>query len=123
MIPLEQVDGLNVTEGLERCMGDRAFYQNVLLEFRASYGDMAARLARLMAAGQWKEAEDLAHAAKGTSGMLSANDLFAATSTLDASLKIAVRSGIAPPSIQQEFERFRDELARLIAGINKLDGE
>jgi HPt (histidine-containing phosphotransfer) domain-containing protein len=123
MIPLEHVDGLNVSEGLERCMNDRDLYRTVLLEFRAGYGDMAARLAALLAAGKWSDAETLTHAAKGTTGMLSANDLYAATSILDATLKRAIKAGGPPPDLQSDLERFQRELARLIAGINQLAGD
>lgn len=123
MIPLEQVDGLDAEEGLERCMGDRGLYRNVLLEFRSTYGDMPARLDVLLKAGNWKEAESLTHAAKGTTGMLSANDLYAATKELNATLKAAVSEGSVPLRLQDDLERFRFELARLIAGISKLATE
>jgi HPt (histidine-containing phosphotransfer) domain-containing protein len=120
MIPLEQVDGLNVPEGLERCMNDREFYRTVLLEFLSAYGDMAVRLDALLAVGQWGEAETLTHAAKGTTGMLSANDLYDATTALNATLKRIRDSGEIPPHFQDDLDRFRQELSRLIVGLRRL---
>jgi HPt (histidine-containing phosphotransfer) domain-containing protein len=123
MITLEQVDGLTVSEGLERCMNDRQFYRSVLLEFLSAYGDMAARLDALLAAGQWGEAESLTHAAKGTTGMLSANDLYDATTALNATLKRMRDSGEVPSRFQSELDRFRRELSRLLTGLRRLSGD
>ncbi len=117
---LEQVDGLDVSEGLERCMNNRILYRDVLLEFRERYGDLAGRLEALFAADQWADAEALTHAVKGTSGMLSANDLYAAATALNATLKLARDSGRPPGQLKEDMELFRRELVRLLTGINKL---
>ena len=119
-ISLEQVNGLNVAEGLERCGNDRQLYWRVLLDFRDGYSDAVTRLDALLRAGKWSEAKALAHAVKGTSGMLSANDLFAASSSLEAIFKRAGDSGVPPSHMQDELDRFRRELVRLMAGLDKL---
>ncbi len=119
-ISLEQVEGLDVAEGLERCVDDRELYQSVLIEFRDRYENMTARLETLLTAGQWGEAERLTHAAAGTAGMLSANDLHDATATLNATLKSACASGVPPSRLPSDLERFSRELARVMGGISRL---
>ena len=101
-------------------MNDRGLYQSVLIEFRDTYGNVADRLQALIAAAKWREAEVLAHTLKGTSGMLSADALYSATTALDNSLKVA-RDGSDPPATMgAELVRLRQELVRLLVGINRL---
>ena len=76
---------LLVEEGLERLMGDRALYMQLLRRFRQDYQQAAARIRQALEAGQAEPGRRLAHTLKGAAGMIGAQQAHAAAQALEAS--------------------------------------
>jgi HPt (histidine-containing phosphotransfer) domain-containing protein len=76
---------LSVDEGLERLMGDRALYMQLLRRFRQDYQQAAVRIRQALEAGQVEPGRRLAHTLKGATGMIGAQQAHAAAQTLEAS--------------------------------------
>lgn len=79
---------LLVEEGLERLMGDRALYLQLLRRFRQDYQHAPARIRQALEAGQLEPGRRLAHTLKGASGMIGALQAHAAAATLEASCHV-----------------------------------
>ncbi|MDD5056354.1 MAG: response regulator [Sideroxydans sp.] len=69
---LPEIEGLNVVSGVRRAADKAAFYLKLLRQFTNDYADADRQLARMIKAGQWKEAERFAHTFKGLAGTLGA---------------------------------------------------
>ena len=67
---------LYVEEGLERLMGDRALYLQLLRRFRQTYRDAAARLKQALADGDLATLQRLVHTLKGAAGMIGAQQVY-----------------------------------------------
>jgi two-component system sensor histidine kinase/response regulator len=67
---------LYVEEGLERLMGDRALYLQMLRRFRKTYLDCAARLRAALDAGELEQLQRLVHTLKGAAGMIGAQQVY-----------------------------------------------
>lgn len=76
---------LLVDEGLERLMGDRVLYLQLLRRFRQDYQHVPARIRQALEAGQLEQGRRLAHTLKGASGMIGALQAHAAAASLEAS--------------------------------------
>jgi len=76
---------LSVDEGLERLMGDRALYMQLLRRFRQDYQQAATRIRQALEAGQVEPGRRLAHTLKGATGMIGAQQAHTAAQTLEAS--------------------------------------
>jgi HPt (histidine-containing phosphotransfer) domain-containing protein len=66
---------LDTEEGLERVMGERALYLQLLRRFRDDYSDTAARLAELLACHEHGNARRLTHSLKGSAGLIGAQQV------------------------------------------------
>ena len=76
---------LSVDEGLERLMGDRPLYMQLLRRFRQDYQQAAARIRQELESGQVEPGRRLAHTLKGATGMIGAQQAHAAAQALEAS--------------------------------------
>jgi two-component system sensor histidine kinase/response regulator len=76
---------LSVDEGLERLMGDRVLYMQLLRRFRQDYQHAAARIRQALEAGQTEPGRRLAHTLKGATGMIGAQQAHTAAQTLEVS--------------------------------------
>ena len=76
---------LSVDEGLERLMGDRALYMQLLRRFRQDYQHAATRIRQALETGQVEPGRRLAHTLKGATGMIGAQQAHAAAHALEAS--------------------------------------
>jgi HPt (histidine-containing phosphotransfer) domain-containing protein len=121
-IPLPQgtLFGINVTEGLDRCMDDREFYWTQLLTFQEKYGGSAEVIKVFLKNGALDEAELLAHTMKGTAGMLGLEEVQATATRLNIALKAACAKRILSDSLFVDLEDVRLALERMRAGIRKM---
>jgi D-sedoheptulose 7-phosphate isomerase len=122
-ITLEHVDGLNVEEGLDRCMNDRDMLESMLVEFAEKFGTTVGLVAECMAEGRWSDAEFLIHSAKGTSGLIGLQDIQGAAADFDVGLKLARETGLSSPELEAQFERYRQETDRFLASIGRMTKE
>jgi len=76
---------LSVDEGLERLMGDRALYMQLLRRFRQDHQHAATRIRQALEGGQVEPGRRLAHTLKGATGMIGAQQAHAAAQALEAS--------------------------------------
>lgn len=120
-ITLEQVDGLNLEEGLDRCVNDRGMLGSILLEFAAKFGPSTQQIGERITQGRWVEAEFLVHSVKGTSGLIGLLDLYAVASDLDTALKVACDAGQSSPELEAKFDRYKRVMNRLLNCIGRLD--
>jgi len=88
-VPVEipQVPGLDTSLGLQRVMGKRAFYVEMLRRFVEGQGTAAAAIQESLGAGDLATAERLAHTAKGVSGNIGATSLQALAAAVEKSIR------------------------------------
>jgi two-component system sensor histidine kinase/response regulator len=67
---------LYVEEGLERLMGDRALYLQLLRRFRQTYQDCAQQLQQALADGDLDWLQRKVHTLKGAAGMIGAQQVY-----------------------------------------------
>jgi HPt (histidine-containing phosphotransfer) domain-containing protein len=112
--------GINVSEGLDRCMSDQHLYWAQLQQFSVKFSSAPRQLAALIEDRRWHEAERLSHSLKGTAGMLSVNDLQEAASRLNEDLKRACDTGAPPESVVPDLEWVRLEVERMNDGLQAI---
>lgn len=81
-------DIVDVADGVDRVMGDRALYLRMLARFRAEYRDAAGPISAALAAGDRILAHRRVHTLKGSSGMIGAHRLH----QLACALEVAIRT-------------------------------
>ena len=100
--------GVNVDEGLKRCMNNEAFYLR-LADMAINDGNFA-RLEQAAADGDWTGAFEAAHALKGALGNLSLTPLY----TTICELTDLLRPGL-PVDCKEQIARMQREHAALQA--------
>ena len=100
--------GVNVDEGLKRCMNNEAFY--LRLAGMAIDDRNFARLEQAAAGGDWTDAFEAAHALKGALGNLSLTPLY----TTICELTDLLRPGL-PVDCKEPIARMKSEHAALQA--------
>lgn len=104
---------LDTAEGLERLMGDRSLYLQILKRFRHDYQAAVTRMRQQLTLGDAAQAWRLAHTLKGAAGMIGARAVHAQAMVLDVEL--------AQPTAAAEA--MLDQLAvALRALLERIDG-
>lgn len=105
---------LATDEGLERLMGDRALYLQILKRFRQDYQAAVTRMRQQLTLGDAALAWRLAHTLKGAAGMIGAHAVHAEALELE--------SALAQPSVAAEasLERLAVALRALLERIDQL---
>lgn len=78
---------LDIEAGVERLMGNRAFYLRTLARFRTDYRQAALAIRHALDAGDGAQARRLTHTLKGAAGMIEARGLHAAALVLETALR------------------------------------
>ncbi|HAT29819.1 MAG TPA: sensor/response regulator hybrid protein [Janthinobacterium sp.] len=92
---------LDIEDGLERIMGDRALYFKLLRRFQHDHHSTPRQIRDALSAGLYDNARLRAHTLKGAAGMIGANAVYALATTLDAALR-AQASALDPQLGQLE---------------------
>ncbi len=116
---LEAVDGLDVAAGLNRLMGDGAYYVRLLAQFAENHGRDAALLAEQLAAGDLEAVRRTAHALKGVAGLLSAVAVEQAARELENGARRAEADGILRGCLDALTTRLDDFLHALGRALPK----
>ena len=104
---------LDVRDGQDRVMGDRALYLQLLRRFRHDYRASASTLRRSLDHGERDQARHLLHTVKGAAGMIGAHGLRDQAADLETAL-----AETAPPF--EQLDRFAATLDQLLAEIDGL---
>lgn len=107
---LPRLPGLDVVSALRRLNNKPDTYLSLLRRFVTSQADCAGHIDTALAAGQFKDAERLAHTLRGTAANLGADALRDAACALETTL----RQGATPAAAQPLATRLGAELAALI---------
>jgi PAS domain S-box-containing protein len=99
--------GIDVQLGLRRARGNEKLYRTLLLLLDEKYADAAVQIGEHLSAGRRQDAAALAHAVKGTSGMLGAMGLFESASVLEMA---ATQEDMDPAESLAEFSIRLDEV-------------
>ncbi|MDO9630969.1 MAG: Hpt domain-containing protein, partial [Humidesulfovibrio sp.] len=116
-VDLSDVDlpGIDVAAGLERFLGDRELYLEVLRNFRELHINQAHKIRKALAEGDASGARQFTHVVRGVGANVSARGVFEAATALE----LALDNGE-----QESFERLLDaldrELSQVMSGLKGL---
>ena len=111
---LEAIEGLDVKGGLSRVLNKRDLYERLLRQFTTGPESRIVEAIRAqLGDGDHQAAERAAHSLKGVAGTLGAGELHQRAAGLEA----AIKEGQSDAAIEKHLERVRQELTRIIAGI------
>ncbi len=111
----DALPGFDLAAGIRRCDGNKKLLFKLINNFHETYGDMDERIARILAAGDYKTAEKLLHEVKGISGNISATRLYKTTAAMEKSVKNSNLEQL-PGLLKQltdDLELFRSALASI----------
>ncbi|GGC04948.1 hypothetical protein GCM10011352_33880 [Marinobacterium zhoushanense] len=113
----EQLDGIELVEGLARMGGDPAFYHDMLRAFPSTARQSEQRLREALATEDQAAAELAAHSLLGMAASIAANDLASAARELEHAIRHAERGRVEPlaAKVQAELGRVSASLADLQA--------
>ncbi|MCX5818695.1 MAG: response regulator [Deltaproteobacteria bacterium] len=110
---LPDIPGLDISLGLKRVMGKKAFYMDMLRKYIDNQGQAPAQIRQSLDADDYGTAERLAHTAKGVSGNIGATGLQGMAATLEK----AIREKSPREEIGTMLDTFGAEHGKLIAGL------
>jgi PAS domain S-box-containing protein len=98
--PLPELEGVDLTEGLQRLRGNRRLLAKLLRELRHDYKDAIATVRTALDLNHLESARRLVHTLKGVAGTVGAHAVFAAATDLEAAIttgdRSRIRDGVAP---------------------------
>ena len=110
--PIENLEGIDVADGLKRVGGNQRLYRSLLRKFGQSQASAVEEIRRALAEHDLTRAERVAHTVRGVAGSIGAKDLQAAAATVEASLR-HLKSGEAEP----DLSTFEVALQRVVSSI------
>jgi len=112
------IPGIDTHSALKRIAGNIPLYSRILLNFAEQNIDLIEKLRPILNRKNFKKAEYLVHALKGSAGNVGAQKLYEVASAFDTVLKSE-----SPESakIAQLFQQFNAELSLVIQTIKKTD--
>jgi PAS domain S-box-containing protein len=111
----------DLTDGLQRLMGNRALYRKLLVNFSTQYAQAGADIHRALDAGDFDRAHGLVHAIKGVAGNLAAKDLQQQSVALEKLVKHADAASPPPADeLNSAFEAFQGSLGRALGAVASL---
>jgi len=114
---LPVIDGLNAEAGLQRVLGRRPLYLNLLRRFAQEQADAASRIRAALTAGEWSVAERHAHTLKGVAANIGADALAQLAAEVEPLLR-AREPGAALDAALEQLERgLRSMTTQLAAAV------
>jgi two-component system, sensor histidine kinase and response regulator len=111
----------DLTDGLQRLMGNRALYRKLLVNFATHYAQAGADIRKALDAGDFDRAHGLVHAIKGVAGNLAAKDLQQQSVALEKLVKHVDAAGPPPADeLNPAFEAFQESLGRALGAVEPL---
>ncbi len=110
---LPTIEGLDVELGLQRVLGKKQVYLNMLRKYASNQQDTPSELRAALDAGDLATAERIAHSAKAVNGNIGATGL----QEMSAELEAMFRSGASVDSLDQKIASYSEALSSLIAAL------
>ncbi len=109
----EQLDGIDVIDGLKRVAGNRSLYSSLLIKFRQSQARAAGDIREALVAGDYERAHRIAHTVRGIAGNVGAKGLQAAAAAVDAAFRDSdpVRAEANLPALEAALRRVISSIA------------
>ena len=114
---IQLIKMLNVKDGMERVGGDVLLYKSILLDFAQFYKDSALKFKEFIKLSNNKEALELAHDIKGTSGNIGAVTINKLVNSLESALQAKGKSERILMTLVSQYEV---RLHNLIYSINEV---
>jgi len=111
--------GFEVRTALARLGGNVALYEKLLRDLVAGHADDGERIRRALAAGDPATASRIAHTLRGVAGNLSAQDLHAAATAMEAVLK-ATAGGTAASGADAALYTLEQAIGRAVEAIRRV---
>jgi CheY-like chemotaxis protein len=86
-IPIPEIAGVNITDGLNRVAGNRRLYRDLLSQFATKQAGAASEIALALDQGDRQTAERIAHTVKGVAGNLGITGVQSAAQELEKSIR------------------------------------
>jgi HPt (histidine-containing phosphotransfer) domain-containing protein len=108
---------IDVNDGIDRIMGDRALYARMLKRFRSDYAAGAGPIRSALASGDRILAHRISHTLKGAAGMIGAHRLHNHACALEIALRTCSGAeAIALDALAPAFERALQVIDTLLSG-------
>jgi PAS domain S-box-containing protein len=88
-IILPQIEGIDITAGLQRIAGKKGSYRDLLTQFAVKQESTGVRISQALASGNCSKAERLAHSLKGVAGNLGMDEIFQAAGKLERAIRVS----------------------------------
>ncbi len=112
----EQSDIVDVADGIDRIMGDRALFVRMLARFRGEYSEGAGPILDALALGDRTVAHRRVHTLKGAAGMIGAHRLHALASVVEVAIRTEAGNEVDTlTQLAPEFALVHQVLDRLLA--------
>ena len=112
-LKLQEIEGLDLAQGLSQALGREALYLSLLKKFVAAEQDAPARIAQALAAAQTGAAERAAHTLKGVAAQIGATPM----RELAGQLEQAIHQGADAAMLDPLQRALTEQLPRLIHAI------
>ncbi|MBI5591578.1 MAG: response regulator [Deltaproteobacteria bacterium] len=118
----DTLDGFDLTDGLNRLQGNKAFYRKLLTGFGAQYTQTAGDIRQALDAGDYRKAHGMIHDIKGMAGNLGALSLQAAAAELEKLVKSADEKNPPPPdALKNAFASFETRMDQALQSAQSLE--
>jgi two-component system, sensor histidine kinase and response regulator len=107
--------GFDVADGLQRMLGDRTMYQELLQRFRDSQSDSLGKIRHALSANDHKLAERLTHTLKGVAGMVAAKGLQHHAGQVEN----AIRAGSNELELEPFLAQLENEMQAILTALNQ----
>jgi two-component system sensor histidine kinase/response regulator len=115
-VVLPDLEGVDRSLGLKRCLGEEALYLSVLRRFPTGQGEVVAALRDALAQADRLLAERLAHTLKSDAALIGAGELQQRAERLE----LALREGAAEECIEEQLVALAPLVRRLAAAIGEV---
>jgi two-component system sensor histidine kinase/response regulator len=117
----DAMPGFDLTDGLQRLMGNQILYHKLLVNFGTQYVGAGADIRKALDAGDFDRAHELVHAIKGVAGNLGAKDLQRQSVALEKLVKHADPTSPPPADdLNSAFEAFQESLGQALSAVASL---
>ena len=108
----DELPGIDIAEGLDRLLGNRQLYLELLQDFYTEYSDIVSRIKTFLIQGNTEKVLYQVHAIKGVSANLAINHL----SEVSTALEMVLRAGEEmTPELLKQFEDAMTEVINTLA--------
>jgi hemerythrin-like metal-binding protein len=114
----DELPGIDITEGLDRLLGNRQLYFELLQYFHLEYQDIANQIKAYLDQGHIENVRHLLHTFKGVAGNLAINKLSKTSERLEKALKA---ENEMTPDLLKQFEDAVTDVMNTLAVLNNSD--